>query len=267
MEPNPTIELSKDAIDAYRRDGFLVIHGFSTAKELARMRTIYDELFEKRAGREVGDEFDLAGADADDDRPVLPQILSPSKYVPELRQTLAAANARAIAKQILGPDGELGGDHAILKPARYGAATPWHQDEAYWDPLLDYDSFSIWLPLSGATVESGCLHFIPGSHLGDVIPHRPIGGDPRIHGLEAIEVDTSNAVAVPLEEGAVTIHHIRTLHYAGPNSTQEQRRAYIMMCGNPATPRQTSRQFPWKEIQSTERSKRAESARYQGENK
>lgn len=265
--PHPTIDLSQQEIDAYRRDGFIVIHGFSTPEELALMQTIYDELFEKRAGREVGDEFDLAGADADDDRPVLPQILSPSKYAPELLQTLAVANARAIAKQVLGPAGEFGGDHAILKPAKYGAATPWHQDEAYWDPALDYDSFSIWLPLSGASVESGCLHFIPGSHLGEVIPHRPIGGDPRIHGLEAIAVDTSNAVAVPLEAGSVTVHHNRTLHYAGPNLTEQPRRAYILMCGKPATPRQTPRQFPWKEVQSTERSKRAESARNQGEYK
>ena len=267
VEPHPTIDLSKHAIDAYRRDGFLVIHGFSTPEELARMRTIYDDLFEKRAGREVGDEFDLAGADAEDDRPVLPQILSPSKYAPELLRTLAVANARAIAKQILGSTGEFGGDHAILKPASYGAATPWHQDEAYWDPSLDYDSFSIWMPLSGATVESGCLHFIPGSHLGEVIPHQPIGGDPRVHGLEAIDVDASKAVAIPLKEGSVTVHHNRTLHYAGPNSTQQHRRAYIMMCGKPAAPRQTPRQFHWKEVQSTERSKRAELARNQGENK
>jgi len=123
------------------------------------------------------------------------------------------------------------------------------------------------MPLSGATVESGCLHFIPGSHLSEVIPHQPIGGDPRVHGLEAIDVDASKAVAISLEEGSVTVHHNRTLHYAGPNSTQQQRRAYIMMCGKPAAPRQTPRQFPWKEVQSTERSKRAERARNQGENK
>lgn len=252
-----TIRLSPEQIAKYRRDGYLVIEKFATADELLRMREIYDDLFSRRAGREVGDEFDLAGADEDDVQAKLPQILSPSKYAPALSETLAIANADAIAKQILGPDGAYRGDHAILKPARYGAETPWHQDEAYWDPAYEYDSFSVWMPLTGATVESGCLHFVPGSHLSEVIEHRPIGNDPRIHGLEAVNPNLTGAVACPLEPGSVTIHHNRTLHYAGPNRTTEDRRAYIMVCGSPPRQLQFPREFPWKELHRTARQKRA----------
>lgn len=257
LPTTPTTRLSQDEIAKYRRDGFLIIENFTTPDELAWMREIYDDLFSKRAGREVGDEFDLAGADEEDARAKLPQILSPSKYAPALLETLAIVNADALAKQILGPEGAYGGDHAILKPARYGVETPWHQDEAYWDPAFEYDSFSVWLPLSGATAESGCLHFVPGSHLGDVIEHRPIGNDPRVHGLEAVNPDLDGAVSCPLEPGSVTIHHNRMLHYAGPNLTDEHRRAYIMVCGAPAKPRVAPRAFPWKEIRHTAREARA----------
>ncbi len=260
MSPEPNLNLSDDQIRDYRENGYLTIESFTTVAELEWMREIYDRLFSERAGRERGDEFDLAGPDIDGEVQRLPQILSPSNHAPKLKETLAFANADAIAKQILGECGSCAGDHAILKPARYGSETPWHQDEAYWDPSLDYDSFSVWIPLDGATIESGCLHFVPGSHLGEVCEHRPIGGDPCVHGLEAVEPTVTGAIPCPLAPGSATIHHNRTLHYAGPNHTDQHRRAYILMCGSQATPRATPRSFPWKEIQKTERARRAQSA-------
>ena len=49
---------------------------------------------------------------------------------------------------------------------------------------------------------------------------------------------------------AATIHHNRTLHYAGPNVSDIPRRAYILGFGVPATPRATPRRFPWNEDQA-----------------
>src|SRR5687767_1359692 len=107
------------------------------------MREIYDRLFERRAGREEGNQFDLAGTDEDDKEASLPQILGPSNYAPELKAAQARVNALHIARQLLGPEADGGGDHAILKPALVGAETPWHQDEAYWDSATEYNSISI----------------------------------------------------------------------------------------------------------------------------
>ena len=59
-----------------------------------------------------------------------------------------------------------------------------HQDQAYHDPAMAYKGVNFWMPLDDATVESGCLQFIPGSHKLDVLPHHSINRDPRIHGLE-----------------------------------------------------------------------------------
>ena len=64
------------------------------------------------------------------------------------------------------PDCVPTGNHAILKPARIGGATPWHQDEAYWDPRYAHRAVSIWLALQPATLENGCMRFIAGSHRG-----------------------------------------------------------------------------------------------------
>ena len=69
----------------------------------------------------------------------------------------------------------------IFKPAQYGAETPWHQDEAYWNPDVYLNSLSVWMPLDAATVESGCMQFIPGSHKDDLRWHRHIDNNPLIH--------------------------------------------------------------------------------------
>jgi ectoine hydroxylase-related dioxygenase (phytanoyl-CoA dioxygenase family) len=153
------------------------------------------------------------------------------------------------------------GDHAIFKPVRYGAPTPWHQDEAYWNPAMHYNSFSLWVPFQPVTLENGCLQFVPGSHRSEVQPHHSINNDPRIHGLE---MDTppngSEVAACPLPPGGCTIHHNRTMHYAGPNTSDIPRRAYIIGFGVPPKPRSESRVFYWNDQKQTPREERARAA-------
>jgi ectoine hydroxylase-related dioxygenase (phytanoyl-CoA dioxygenase family) len=258
--PKPTIQLTPQQIEFYHEQGYLAIDALTTQEEVATMRVIYDRLFQSQAGREEGNQFDLAGTDEDGKEAALPQILGPAKYAPELQNLLARANALHIARQLLGPDATWSGDHAIFKPARSGAPTPWHQDEAYWNPQVDYNALSIWMPLQEATLENGCMQFIPGSHKHDVVPHRPINNDPRIHGLELSEeagVDISTPAICPLPPGGATLHSSRTLHYTGPNLSDVPRRAYIMTFGTPIVPRNGDRRFPWNEAKITARQERA----------
>ena len=258
----PTLELTPEQIAFIHKNGYLAIEAITTQEEVAMMREAYDRIFHNRAGRAEGNQFDLAGTDEEGKEAALPQILNPAKYAPELANTLALANARAVVKQLLSEEAITNVAHAIYKPARSGAATPWHQDEAYWNPDLEYNSLSIWMPLQEATVENGCMQFIPGSHKLEVVPHQPINNDPRIHGLEVQEgvVDLSAAMAYPLPPGGATFHLSRTLHYTAPNSSDVPRRALIMGGSLPARQRQTPRQFPWKENRKTARQERAGAA-------
>lgn len=256
----PNVVLSPEQIRFYRDQGYLRIDQISAPAELAVLSEIYDRLFAERAGRERGDQFDLAGADEEGEVAKLPQILGPSNYAPEMRNTLAWANARSIISQLAGVEVDGLGDHAILKPAHHGAPTPWHQDEAYWDPAYDYDSMSLWMPLQDVDEAMGCLAFLPSSHLGEVLPHRPIGGDPRVHGLEldpSVDVDLSKAVSVPLPAGGCTVHHNRTLHFAPGNVSDRPRRAWILGGGAPPVLRETPNDYFWQKMRSTAREARA----------
>jgi ectoine hydroxylase-related dioxygenase (phytanoyl-CoA dioxygenase family) len=112
---------------------------------------------------------------------------------------------------------------------------------------MRYHRIAFWMPLQKATVENGCMQFVPGSHHESVLPHHQVGDD-----AEALEVDNpeqyhDEAAACELSPCGATIHHPRTLHYTGPNKTKEPRRAYILDLGTPPEEREKPRDFPWQE--------------------
>lgn len=247
-----TVVLSESDVAAFSENGWLSLRGIAPAAELARIGDIYDELFASRS--RGGESWDLATAAGTDGPQLLPQIMDPQLRYPELAGTRFYASARQIAAALLDvPDAELEHfSHLILKPARYGHETPWHQDEAYWDPHYDHRGVSVWMPLEDATVASGCMQFVTGSHREPVRRHHHISHDARVHGLVTDDVDPARAVACPVPAGGVTVHHCRMLHYAGPNLTAAPRRAYIHVFSAP--PRRRARPYhrPWLDLRRFE---------------
>ncbi len=214
MRPRPDVEfevnLTEEQRARYREEGFLSIDRITSDEEAAWLGEVYDHLFDNRVGEAEGAYFDLGGRRAHEGREVLPPVLGPERVFPELRGTAHFRNARRLSAELMGlpVEGVNGGGHMILKPAGYGSATPWHQDEAYWSPNVVHDGLSVWLPLDPATVDSGCLHFVPKSHLSEeVVEHRHIDDDPLVHGLVTDHVDASQAVACPIDTGGATFHH------------------------------------------------------------
>jgi hypothetical protein len=236
------VTLTQAQVDRFHERGFLRLEAITSQEEVTRLQEVYDRLFEPGALIAERDRLELAGSP--DAPPALPQIVNPERYAPQLLKTVAYRNATRVAAQLLGDDVKPAGMHAIRKPAKDGAATPWHQDEAYWDPAYEHQGISIWIPLQPATLENGCMQFVPGSHHLGVQPHQLI--NPDSHGLELASLElVEEAVACPLPPGGATIHFSRTLHYAGPNTSTEPRRALIMGFSAPPTLLPEPRQMPW----------------------
>jgi ectoine hydroxylase-related dioxygenase (phytanoyl-CoA dioxygenase family) len=251
--------VSEQDIAALRRDGFLLVRGLSTPEELASLHALFNRMFSERQGWKAGDLFDMINPDNPDGELEIPQLLRPSRYAPMLRQTKLAASAHAIAEQILGPKLENDLEHAIYKPPFTGAATPWHQDDAFHRKGSGVpESISIWMPLQDVTAESGCMQYIRGSNLGPLLPHRSPRNDPRIHGLEtATPPDLTHRVAVPMRAGDGVIHLSRTIHGSGINTSAQPRHAYIL--GFSVRTRRDNilvRDYPWNLEKQTEREER-----------
>ena len=234
------VVLSDQQVQDYDEQGFLALDRITSEAEVTELREIYDQLFEPGALIAEDDRVELAGTGERS----LPQILNPDHYAPELLVSDAYRHATAIARQLLGERTEHMGMHAIRKPARSDVETPWHQDEAYWDPAYLHPALSVWIPLQPATLENGCMHFVPGSHRAEVRPHRLV--DPSVaDGLRlADDEGIQGSVACPLPAGGATIHAGRTLHYTGANLTDEPRRALIVAFRAPPV-WDGRRSFPW----------------------
>jgi 2-keto-3-deoxy-L-rhamnonate aldolase RhmA len=252
--------LSPEQVATFRRNGFLSVPQIAPPDEVAHLREIFHRLFEANVGWESGAQYDLVGTDGDDQPRKLPQLLDPVQFAPELATTRFRANALAIAVQLLGEGTVPWFEHAIMKPARYGAATPWHQDEAHRDdPGTEYEQLSIWMPLQEVTSENGSMRYIPGSHHGEVLEHRSPHGDPRIAALECIgPFDPGSMVVCPLPAGGAVMHHCRTLHSAGPNPSESPRCAYILSFRGPVRPNAAFAGYAWNAAKRTAAQERAQ---------
>ena len=101
----------------------------------------------------------------------------------------------------------------------------WHQDLRYWG-LDTNDLVSVWLALSPATLESGCMRVLPGSHRGNLLPHKDEYKENNLltRGQEiSVRVDEAKAVAMPLEPGEISLHNVRLAHASGPNRSSDRR--------------------------------------------
>jgi hypothetical protein len=251
------MHLDAEMIERLREDGFLAFDTGLPARDIAALRDTLRRLHEQQVGFEEGALYDATGPDDGTAPARFPQILHPRSFAPELIGSGFFAMARAIAKQILGSEVRFKADISLMKPARIGDSTPWHQDEAFQDPAFDYQEVSFWLALQPVNEANSCMSYIPGSHKGPVLPHGFPGGDARIHALECIGgFDPLDAVMCPLPAGGCVIHNGRTVHGAGPNLSDHDRMAYVLIFDRVPTPARQPRHFPWREQHRPARAQR-----------
>jgi len=237
--------------------GYLVIDAVTSQEEVAEIRKVLEALFDSKAGYKEGALFNFAGAEDDPNAPNIPQIVGVHNYAGNLRKTEFYKMASEMARQILGPEARFHIDHTLCKPPVDGAATPWHQDEAFKDPKFDYSEISFWMPLQPVDEINGCMQFVPGSHQKGILKHRTPNDDPRIHAFECAEFNVADAVACPLPAGGCTLHYERTIHGAGPNRSQAPRYAYVLIFQIPPESAKEQKVFPWQQGKHTARMDRA----------
>ena len=116
--------------------------------------------------------------------------------------------------------------HARIKPPEsvrksdapgngYLATTPWHQDQGVITADADEtDILSVWIAVTDATEENGCLCMIPGSHREGLAPHC----------FEIPEKFRENFVTpVPMKAGSALFFHRLTKHSSLPNHSDDIR--------------------------------------------
>jgi non-haem Fe2+, alpha-ketoglutarate-dependent halogenase len=127
-------------------------------------------------------------------------------------------------EDLIGPDILCWNSWFWIKEANTTSYVSWHQDSQYWG--LDTSKLvTAWLALSPANEASGCMKILPGSHLSEPMPHVDLYHEDNLltRGQEIIEIDESNAVAMPLKTGEMSFHNISIAHASGVNQTDDRR--------------------------------------------
>ncbi|MGE3267667.1 MAG: phytanoyl-CoA dioxygenase family protein [Chloroflexota bacterium] len=98
--------------------------------------------------------------------------------------------------------------------------TGWHQDVGVVLEEADEATIlTVWIPLSDATEENGCLQVIPGSHRNDLLAHCPTVGGMRIP--DSVLPDDL-VRPLPMPAGSVILMNQKTVHSSLDNLTDDQ---------------------------------------------
>eukprot|EP00730_Choanoeca_flexa_P017096 TRINITY_DN8190_c0_g1_i4.p1 TRINITY_DN8190_c0_g1~~TRINITY_DN8190_c0_g1_i4.p1 ORF type:complete len:306 (+),score=54.75 TRINITY_DN8190_c0_g1_i4:168-1085(+) len=214
--------------DNFDRDGYVRVNNILEPALVVDYQKLYDQFVSgvidaSRHRHDLGSHNDPQASETEN---VL-QVMWPSDYVELLVSGPLHARSLAIAQHLLGgADIAFDFDMMIAKAPYTNTDIPWHQDEAYWLDMPDKRAVSCWTALDEARQDNGCMWFVPGSHHGDLLPHeRAKAGE---HALKCTSDNVGEGVCVPLPAGSCTFHAGRTLHQTLGNTTQTQRRAYIL---------------------------------------
>jgi hypothetical protein len=111
----------------------------------------------------------------------------------------------------------------LLPPGARGALvsqTEWHQDQGVALPEIDQtDMLTVWLPITDATVENGCLCVVPQSHQRGLVTHCPGPGPGPRNPYIPEAIRGPDYQPVPMKRGGVLFLHRRTMHASLKNES------------------------------------------------
>lgn len=165
-----------------------------------------------------------------------PVARNPEDFIAKVFNCHVVGAARALALEpsltdpltgVLGEDIDCFQSQFIFKnPGVIGQ--PWHQD-AYYFRFDRQPQVTVWVALSRATLENGCLWVLPGSHRrAEVFEHV---ADRRPEGLqgyqEIVSQDTAREIPVTMEPGDVLFFHSYLMHRSTDNVADFRRSAMV----------------------------------------
>jgi ectoine hydroxylase-related dioxygenase (phytanoyl-CoA dioxygenase family) len=218
-------------LDAFQRDGFLIVDEFVEPEIVARLRARFEPLF---AGRyETGirpDEVNWVGGRDPDDR--TRQICNGWKADPLLAAQVLSERTGRFAAALVGWRGvRLLQDNCLWKPP--GAKSiGMHQDGSYLDYLVPPQMITCWIALDDTAAEAGTLTYARGSHRWPRSPenrgefHAPDDWLAPVRRSQPAGAEVE-LVDVVVRAGGAAFHHCDTFHGSGQNRGVVHRRALV----------------------------------------
>ncbi len=222
--------LNAQQIESFRENGFLLVKNLLNEAELSFWREAVTEAMAQRGGKKIPGsdikvgEDDGINKDSDYFAKVFDQMINLWQTNEKIKKIMLDENLGKMAADLAGWEGtRIWHDQSLVKRP-WANPTSWHLDTPFWS-FSDRRALSIWVALDDATLENGCLYFIPGSY------HTTKLENPGIEkNMDAIFESypgfiKAKSVAVPMKAGSCSFHNGLTIHGAGANMTNGFRRA------------------------------------------
>ena len=130
-----------------------------------------------------------------------------------------------LVRSLLGNDLMVWTTHIYPKEPGDGRFISWHQDSAHWG-LDSNQVLSVWVALTDATRENGCMRMLPGSHHNGQVEHQDTRDPNNIltRGQTIFDgIDEDQSVWIELKAGEVSVHHVDMFHASTPNHSNQRR--------------------------------------------
>ncbi len=219
-------ELTQEQLTSYQENGFLIVEDFLSPDELATWRDAVDEAVygrgkTKLAGRE-GEEQWQAGDSYYDS--VFVQRINLWQDNEKVRKLMLDPELGKMVATMAGVDGiRIWHDQALIKQP-WANPTGWHLDNPYWS-FHSHDAISLWVALDDATLQNGCLYYLPGTHKSATYDNVGIGQN--IGDIFRVYPQWAKIMPVPavMKAGSCGFHNGLVAHGAGANMSPGWRRA------------------------------------------
>ena len=215
--------LSKEEVERYNRDGFIVPQYKLSTSDIARLQELTIQMVEENP--HLRDKFMTSPHVKNWGSQGLKSLRAHEWFEmarhPDILDTI---------EQLVGPDIILWGTTLFYKRALEGPATPWHRDAAYW-PIKPLATTSVWIAVFDSVIENGCLRCIPGSHLPKQFGRHIEDDRPEVmfhHIMAEDEFDESLAKDIELDAGQMLLFDVYMTHGARPNTGSRPRAGYAL---------------------------------------
>ena len=228
-----TLLLTKDQIDRFNTDGFLIVEDLVDKKTVAQLRERFDRLFQGDFHTGIKPD-EVNWQQGKSDPQLTRQICNAWKADPWVGATVLREDlGKALSQLGHWPGMRIAQDNVISKPP--GArAIGYHQDNAYLGWYTPGEMLTCWIALDDVSKESGTLELIRGSHRwhqqqnpeGEF--HDPPDYRQIMQQAADGEKQDANVTYVEVPSGAGSFHHGWTWHGSGMNKSSAGRRALVL---------------------------------------
>ncbi len=224
--------IGADEMDAFRRDGFLVVEGLLTDERIAQLRESFPKLFAGKfdTGIYPDEWYWREGMSLPDVTRHIGNAWKADLTVARL--ALSADIGRAAAALAGWSSTRLGQDTIWWKAPRTKPIA-YHQDSSFMDFLDPVQTVTCWVTLDDTHPDAGTLEYVPGSHRWPVMPLPD-----TFHGQDdyraqmraaaaAAGVEPPDPTLIEVPAGSCVFHAGEIWHGSGANSTADRMRRSI----------------------------------------